>query len=89
MRAKKTMDVEQLKSWTNEQLKRTDDYADQKFKAGLCSVLAHVLHATGNYHGFNYTYWLETGNDLWRKDGEPDFPEKNKYIGNEYDRVYY
>lgn len=83
------MDVEQLKSWTNEQLKRTDEYADQKFKAGLCSVLEQVLRVTGNYNGYNHNYWNETGWKLWREAGEPDFPEKNQYIGPEYDRVYY
>lgn len=28
---------------------------DRAFRLGVTAVLEHVLHATGNYHGFRYT----------------------------------
>lgn len=89
MRAKKTTNVEMFKTWANEQLKRQDEFATQEFKAGICIGVERVLHDSGNYKGYNNTYWLETGFALWNKAGQPDFPEKNKYIGAEYDRVYF
>ena len=88
MKAKKTTSVEMFKNWANEQLKRTDEYATQEFKAGICTGLERVLHDSGNYNGFNHNYWNATGFKAWLAAGEPDFPEKNKYIGPEYDRCY-
>lgn len=41
------------------------------------------------YNGFRYLYWSKQGFEEWKEAGEPGFPEKNKYIGPEYDRAYY
>ena len=84
---KKTILVESIRTEVNRLL--TLDTLDQKQKSILCSFLARVLMDTNNYHGFNYTYWLCQGFEEWKKDGEPGFPEKLKYLGNEYDRTYY
>ena len=84
---KKTILVESIRTEVNRLL--TLDTLDQKQKSILCSFLERVLMDTNNYHGFNYTYWLNQGFEEWRKDGEPGFPKKQKYLGNEYDRTYY
>ena len=81
------MNVAEIKKFANEQL--ADGRNSDEHRRGIISMLEKILHATGNYEGFNYNYWNKTGFELWQKAGEPDFPEKNKFIGNESDRVYY
>lgn len=56
----------------------------------LCSALEGILHMTGNYRGFQYLDWGKGGGyDRWMKAGCPDFPEKNKYIGDQSKRSYF
>lgn len=99
-RKKKTFEVEKFKEYVNIQLARTDEYATEEFKSGLCIALQEVLHRTGNYNGFNDLYWLETGFNEWRTIGKEteDWEEKKKYIygspcskyrGSKYARRYY
>jgi len=99
-RKTKTFDVMTFKTYVNQQLSRTDDYATESFKSGLCVTLEEVLHKTGNYNGFNDLYWLETGYDQWRTIGKEIevWEEKKTYIygtpdskykGNKYSRRYY
>ncbi len=83
---KKTTSVEELRLYANKLLKNSK--LSQEFKNGVCTMIEHVLHDTGNYAGFSYTYWNEVGYKLWIAAGQPGFPEKQKYIGNEYDRYY-
>lgn len=52
--AKKTMNVAKMLYWANFQLARTDEIADQGYKQGVCDMIEHILHATGNYKGFGY-----------------------------------
>ena len=82
---RKTIKVEEVKKWANKQL----DFATQDFKAGVCLSIETVLHSTGNYNGFNYNYWTETGFELWQKAGKPETAEKDQYIGPKYNRHYY
>jgi len=93
MAKRKTMNVNQIIDEANKHLARTDDGATQEFKIGVAVLLERILHNTGNYEGYNHNYWLKQGFKEWQDAGEPDFPEKNKYIygpdGGEYDRVYY
>ena len=97
---KKTLSVETLKTFVNEQLKRTDDHANVgNFKSGLCIALERVLHDSGNYRGFTYLFWDEGGCEQWRADGQTEiWSEKrlyvlgdanSKYKQNEYARRYY
>jgi hypothetical protein len=92
-KSRNTFNIVELKDWVNQQLERTDDFADDKFKAGLCCVIEHVLTTTNRYKGYNDNYWLKSGFQEWRKAGEPGFPEKNKYCygpsGQRYNRHYY
>ena len=89
-RNKKTFDVETFKSYVNIQLSRTDEYATESFKSGLCIALQEVLHRTGNYSGFNYLYWLETGWNEWRTIGNEteDWEKKKKFIYGTPDSKY-
>ena len=89
---RKTVEISKLKNWANAQLKRTDNYATEKFKEGICTMIERILFDANQYEGYNCIYWLEQGFDEWLKDGCPDFPEKQQYIeGNEhqFNRYYY
>jgi hypothetical protein len=87
MAKRMTIKVSDLKDKINNILARTD--VDQAAKAALSTLLSSTLLETGNYNGFGYKYWLDKGYKEWREAGKPDFPEKKKYLGPEYDRVYY
>ena len=64
---KKTIEVKAMLEWANTQLARKDEYADEKFKAGICSMIEEVLHSTGNYKGYNeYEYGSEYTNQYCR-----------------------
>lgn len=94
---RQTFSVDKFRKFVNDQLAKPERHSDitgatyltQDEKRGLCSALEHVLHKTGNYAGFNYVYWLEHGFHEWEAAGEPGFPEKQKFLGPEYDRYYY
>ena len=99
-RTKKTFDVVTFKTYVNEQLSRTDEYATEDFKSGLCVALQEVLHRSGNYNGYNHLYWNEIGWEKWRTIGKETevWEEKklfiygtpdSKYRGSEYARIYY
>jgi hypothetical protein len=91
--SKKNFNVQQFKVWINQQLKRTDEFATDKFKSGLCIALEHVLQQTGQYKGYNDNYWQEKGFREWLAAGQPDFPEKDRFIygptGQKFNRHYY
>jgi hypothetical protein len=90
---KQTFKIQEFKAWVNQQLKRTDKDADDRFKAGLCIALGHVLMRSGQYQGYNHNYWVEKGYEEWITAGQPDFPEKNPCIygpsGQMYNRCYF
>ena len=99
-KSKKTFDVVTFKDYVNKQLSRTDEYATEDFKSGLCVALQEALHRTGNYNGFNDLYWLEIGWNEWRTIGNEteDWEKKkvfiygtpdSKYRGSKYARRYY
>ena len=52
MKAKKTIEVMQVLEYANKQLRRTDEYADKKFKAGICLMIEEILYRSGNYNGY-------------------------------------
>lgn len=93
MAKRKTFDVEDFKRWVNSVLALpTQDnphVPSQDTKSALCTALEKVLMDTGNYKGFQNIYWSDIGCTLWRDAGEPDFPEKQKFLGPEYDRCYF
>lgn len=100
MAKKKTFDVEAFKVYVNKQLSRTDDFATNDLKYGLCVALEHVLHSTNNYKGFQDLYWEEIGFKEWSTIGKEteDWDEKKKFIygtenskyhGCKYARRYY
>lgn len=92
-REKQTFRVEVFKDWVNDQLKRTDDFATDRFKAGLCHALEYVLKQCHCYHGYMDNYWGQIGWQQWIEAGEPDFPDKEQFMygpsGQKYARSYY
>ena len=51
-----TFEVDSTIAWANIQLARTDEYATQQFKDGICATVEHILHQTGNYNGYMELY---------------------------------
>ncbi|UCC18982.1 MAG: hypothetical protein JSV62_12860 [Promethearchaeota archaeon] len=84
--ARKTVKVEYIKDKINHLL--TIDTIPQDAKKQLCLFLDMVLLETDNYKGFQSLTWINGGYEQWVKDGEPDFPEKNKYLAPEWNRRY-
>lgn len=81
MKAKKTIQVAQVKEFGNDILLRSsDEYTKQRW--GICSMIEKVLHETGNYRGFNYLtenhMKLSQGKSVGMKldkNGKPDFTD--------------
>lgn len=64
---RKTIEVKEMLEWANKQLGRTDEYADTKFKAGICTMIEHLLMETDNYMGYNeLEYGSEYTNEYCR-----------------------
>ena len=70
---KKTINVNEVKEWSNIQLQRTDIIAKYEFISGIANMITNVLMSGGNYNGFRYL--SDTNSDL----GEANY----------YDRYYY
>jgi len=63
-------------------------------RRGVAFLIEELLHQARRYQGFGYVYWLnEGGFKAWQAAGEPDWPEKEKFVygpgGDEYRRIYY
>jgi hypothetical protein len=84
---KKTIKVEDIRDTVNGMLLR-DDITDD-VRVGMCAVLENILHITGNYQGFNNVEWINGGWQKWVADGQPGYPDKEKYAGNNTKRHYY
>ena len=61
--ARKTIDVATLVNMVNTRLafegyskQRDGESPEQTFRRGVASLLEQVLHATGNYNGFQYVH---------------------------------
>lgn len=54
MKARKTIEVEQMVKWANMQLSRTDKDADFGFKSGISTMISRILHNSNNYNGFGF-----------------------------------
>jgi len=79
---KKTIKIDELKKILNEGILSARGETE---KFALRNITEKILIKTGNYHGFNWVYWLEKGFHEWKEAGKPDFPEKTIYIyGNRY-----
>ena len=51
---RKTTPVLGLLVYANAQLGRTDKFATKEHKAGVCSMIEHILMDSGNYSGFAF-----------------------------------
>jgi len=51
---RKTISVKGMLEWANHQLGRTDEFATEKFKAGVCCMIENILMESGNYMGYNH-----------------------------------
>lgn len=81
----KTIKISDLREKINKVLKK--DFYTQEQKAALCQLLEVFLIESGEWKGFSYLGCINGGYELWVKAGKPDWPEK--YLGLEFNRVYY
>lgn len=89
MNKRKCIKIDDFRDEVNRLLSLHNENISQEFKKGICGIWEHFSMETGNYNGYQYVYWAQKGFAEWQKAGEPDFPEKQKYFGKEYDRRYY
>jgi hypothetical protein len=83
----KTIKIDELKKIANHLL-ACDEVSDE-FRNGVASLLEDALRTANAYKGYNFFDWLDTGFHAWKNAGEPDFPEKDKFLGNRTKRIYY
>lgn len=63
----------------NQYLRESPD--DRKAeRLAIHNFVAHLLMEARSYRGFQYLYWADKGYNAWKLAGEPDFPEKDRYI---------
>lgn len=60
-----------------------------EFREGIICMMEYVFHQSNSYGGYSNLYWLKQGYEEWRKAGEPNFPEKIKFFGDDTRRVYF
>ena len=53
-KGRKTINVEFLKDYANEQLKRTDKFATKDFKIGILAMIERILLTSETYNGFHF-----------------------------------
>ena len=56
---------------------------------GVCLLIETLLHETGNYAGYNNSYWMEKGYTEWVAAGKPEGIMKSKFYGPKWKRVYF
>jgi hypothetical protein len=54
VKGKKTIEVSVMLEWANNQLSRTDEWANVGFKSGICTTIEQILFQTKNYRGFGF-----------------------------------
>lgn len=52
MAGRKTIEVTEMLNWANYQLARTDEFATDKFKAGISVMIEQLLMKSNNYNGY-------------------------------------
>ncbi len=85
MKNRKTYEVEALTVRINRRL--ADKATLPVVRKELAALLSAVLHATGNYHGFNYLDWLETGHQDWVDAGKPS--DTAPFLGDQTRVVFF
>jgi len=86
---RKTVDVSEVLAKANAFLAREDAYVTADMRMGVAIMIESILHATGNYEGYNFLGWTrEGGCNRWRALNDPN-ADKAPFIGDETRRVYY
>jgi hypothetical protein len=88
-RTRKNITVAEVVAEVNRQLALPEKNMSEEEKKGLCGFVEHLLLSTNNYNGYTNVDWQNSGWRAWKDEGEPDFPEKQVYIGREWSREYY
>lgn len=90
MAKRKTFDVSELISVTNEILKNSDSKCTER-RIGAMGVLESILHSTGNYKGFRYLLEGECKGKpgVNYVDGVPHHNSTSRFAGTDSTRVQY
>lgn len=87
-KSRKTVDVEVIRNRVNVMLAAPDSsHCNAETRKGAAFILETVLHDTGNYAGFNYLDWMNSGHDRWVADGKP--ADTTPYLGDQSRRYYF
>jgi len=70
---RKTIEVLDILYYANNSLAREDEFADSKFKAGICLMIEEILFRTDNYKGFAFLHEDQ-------KVGTPNYYSRYYYI---------
>ena len=81
------IEVSAIKKMVNHYLEHAESSPEQR--KAVSELLSCILLKTDQYRGFNYLAWINGGVDIWRADGEPEGPEKEKYFGDQTKIVFY
>lgn len=85
MKARKTISVEALTQKINYRIANSPAERSAE-RLELASFLSNILHETGNYHGYNFSQWLNGGHDRWIAAGQPE--DKTEFLGD-ISRVFF
>jgi hypothetical protein len=89
MAARKTFDVASLLAEANRLMALPDnEVVDANFRKGVATMIEGVLHASGNYKGFEWNEWAATGYAAWVADGST-LPVDEKYFGDKTRKTYF
>ncbi len=89
-RPRKTVDVSVLLAEANRLMALPDnEHVNADFRKGVDAMINTVLHATGNYKGFEWIGWADSGYTQWVNDGRPQPVDAAKYIGDETRKRYF
>ena len=66
-----------------------NDSHTPEYRKGVADLTGNILQDLNCYAGFNYLDWMNGGFQAWQEAGEPDFPEKNKYLGDQTKVFFY
>jgi hypothetical protein len=84
-RKRSTVDVALVLEKANAAL--AGDYGDAGYRLGIASLLETVLHAAGQYKGYNHLGWMNGGCEAWRAAGQP--ADNTPFVGDDSRRFYY
>ena len=83
MKQRKTLNRDLVVTQFNKLISDLCDRNQSESAVRVAMTLEAVLMEMNDYRGFQYVDWENGGCAEWVKAGQPDFPEKDKFFGNQ------